>query len=85
MSANNESVLQSFRRFLDTYQTGPTGLHVPEVSTVQVPDLSSEHMQTVVLRSRTTTDSCLFSEHTISPSDVEPEVFDWIYYHLDYK
>ena len=84
MSANN-SLLQSFRQFLDTYQTGPTALHVPEVSTVQVPDPSSDHMQTVVLRSRTNIDSCLFSEHTISPNDVEPEVFDWIFYHLDFK
>ena len=90
MNENNESVLQSFKQFLQTYDSGKSGLNVKsspfsDVSTVDVADLSSNEIQTVVLRSRTSTDSCLFSEHTISPNDVEPEVFDWIFYHLDYK
>lgn len=82
MTANSESVLQSFQQFLSTYRTAAP---VADVSTVEVPDLSSDHLQTVVLRSRNATDSCLFSSHTISPDDVVPEVFDWVYYHLDYK
>ena len=87
MSETNESVLHSFKQFLETYDSGKSGSNVKTtpISDMSVAEMTDCEIQTVVMRSRTTTDSCFFSDHKISPNDVEPEVFDWIFYHLDYK
>ena len=91
MSATNELVFNSFKHFLQSYDTTKSGSGVSAQVKTSVPidvsglSQSDNPLETVVLRNRQSTDSCLFSDHTICPNDVEPEVFDWIFYHLDYK
>ncbi|XP_054154987.1 serine-rich adhesin for platelets-like [Oppia nitens] len=92
----NEQMLNVFKSFLQTYVPKPVADQQQQSRVSSGGGIGGHHhhqdlskcdnpLETVVLRNRQSTDTCLFSEHTISPNDVEPEVFDWIYYNLDYK
>jgi hypothetical protein len=85
MSIESNEV-KNIKQFLNSYDCGKSSDN-NEIQTQEKDGLngSDEIQPSVVMRNKGTSDSCAFGDHLIAANDVECEVFDWLYYHFDYK
>jgi hypothetical protein len=87
MSIESNEV-KNIKQFLNSYDCGKSSDNNNKEIQTQEKDgfnSSDEIQPSVVMRNKSTSDSCAFGDHLIAANDVECEVFDWLYYHFEYK